>query len=367
MEAFRFQRALPARAFIARIEEMPIHMHDGAELMYVLKGEPEVKISFNRYKLRAGDFLIVNAHEVHSLQAGKNTEILILQAGQSLFAGNEFAFDPHFYDQCNQEAVKEAKQAMVEAYLALKGEGPEPENIIRRLTSICDTFFQIHQYDVVHKEPMDFSSNETTESRIGNVYKLLYDHYDKKLRLSDVADMEHIDMFYTSRLLKGGMGIGFQDTLNIIRTDRAEVFLLGTDLPVQQVGEKVGFSSHTYFVKHFKERFGMTPSAYRQKYREEIYPKKKMNFRMADYGKEELDRLVLYLESGQKMPLKERRMEEVYYAAESLSGLCAELDELADEKYENEQFSLCRKEGQTEIRLKSRGICISLQPSTKSK
>lgn len=362
MEAFRFPGPCRAKTFIGRTAGLPIHMHDGIELMYVLKGEFRIKISFNQYRLRAGDFLPVNAYEVHSLEAEEAADILFLQMDEALFEGKEFAFDPHFYANYNQEAVKEAKEKMVQIYLSFAAEeqSRETERFVKTIISICDSFFQVHQYDVIHQAHMDFSQSRAAGSRMQNVYQFLYDHYDQRLRLSDVAHMEHMDMSYTSRLLKGGMGAGFQDTLNIIRTDRAEVFLLGTDLPVQQVGEKVGFSSHAYFVKHFKDHFGMAPSAYRQKYRNDIYPKKKMELHLVNYSRAELLTLIQMLESGREKQSREQSMAELRYGADYLVRLCSELTGGADISLENDSLALHQEDGTIEIQLKGTNIRIHI-------
>lgn len=362
MEAFRFFGTSRANAFIGQMAELPIHMHDGVELMYVLKGTLHVKISFNQHKMKAGDFLLVNAYEVHSLQAEEKAEILFLQMGESLLAEKEFAFDPHFYETYNQEAVKEVKGKMVRMYLSQEAGKPagEAEGLAKEIASICDSFFQLHQYDVIHKAHMDFSPNQAAGARMQNVYQLLYDHYDKRLRLSDVAHMEHMDMSYISRLLKDGMGVGFQDTLNIIRTDRAEVFLLGTDLLVQQVGEKVGFSSHAYFVKHFKAHFGMAPAAYRQKYRNDIYPKRKMELQLINYSSTELMDLIRDLESGRQKQSEEQYMEELRYEADYLIRLCSALICSDGARLETDCLLLHKRDGNVEILLKDRNIRIQI-------
>lgn len=365
MEAFRFFGAPKANAFIGQVTELPIHMHDGIELMYVLKGELYVKISFNRHKMKPGDFLVVNAYEVHGLQAEEKAEILFLQMDKELFEGLEFAFDPHFYGNYNQEAVKEVKEKMARIYLSQEEEKPaeEAEQFVKEIASLCDSFFQIHQYDVTHKAHMNFSPKQAAGTRVQNVYQLLYDYYDKKLRLSDVAHMEHVDMSYISRLLKVGMGAGFQDTLNIIRTDRAEVFLLGTDLPVQQVGEKVGFSSHAYFVKHFKSHFGMTPAAYRQKYRNQIYPQKKMELRLISYSRAELIERIRTLESGRKKQSEEQYMEELRYEADYLIRLCSDIGG-EEATLENDRLLLHKGDGKLEILLKDSNTRIQIIQDT---
>lgn len=48
-----------------------------------------------------------------------------------------------------------------------------------------------------------------------------------------------------------------------VRVEQAKRLLVQTDLPVQAVGEKVGFPNANYFFKLFKKMTGRTPNDYR--------------------------------------------------------------------------------------------------------
>ena len=49
-----------------------------------------------------------------------------------------------------------------------------------------------------------------------------------------------------------------------MRVKRAAELLENTDLPMQKVGEEVGFSDQNYFSRIFKKYKGRTPSSYRR-------------------------------------------------------------------------------------------------------
>ena len=51
------------------------------------------------------------------------------------------------------------------------------------------------------------------------------------------------------------------------RIDAAKRLLVTTDLSAQEIAERTGFSGVAYFHKQFKKVTGMTPNAYRGKYR----------------------------------------------------------------------------------------------------
>ena len=52
------------------------------------------------------------------------------------------------------------------------------------------------------------------------------------------------------------------DFIRSIRLKRAAQLLQGSQLPIVEVANRVGFSSPSYFSKCFKEMFGMLPKQY---------------------------------------------------------------------------------------------------------
>lgn len=57
-------------------------------------------------------------------------------------------------------------------------------------------------------------------------------------------------------------GLSPSDFIRSIRLKRAAFLLLNGQLPVNEVADKVGFSSAKYFAKYFREMFGVPPSQY---------------------------------------------------------------------------------------------------------
>lgn len=70
---------------------------------------------------------------------------------------------------------------------------------------------------------------------------------------------------YISALFKKKTGHTLIHYLHGVRMEKAAVFLRETDLPVHEVGHRVGFPSDNYFIKIFKRWTGCTPSQYRHR------------------------------------------------------------------------------------------------------
>ena len=79
-----------------------------------------------------------------------------------------------------------------------------------------------------------------------------------------IADVVHMHPDYISNLFHRKMGISLSNYILNERLKAAKVMLATTDLTLQQISAKVGFSAPTYFHRQFKRSFGITPQQYRK-------------------------------------------------------------------------------------------------------
>lgn len=269
--------------FLAHIRHMPVHMHDGIELLYVLKGNFRVKISFNSYLLEEGDFLLINPAEVHAIEAlSDNNRVILMEIDESLFKSKFFAFDIFFYRNLKTTKVKEVKERM-QALLHLDMQAnhmssPAKGAMLQEIINICEVDFQMHVYDVHFKRSNTYAEHPLNSERIRQVYEYLYAQGTGKKKLEELARIINIDKCYASRLIRASLGKPFQEVINIINADRAEVLLLGTDLSIQHISEALNFSSVNYFSKVFKQFFSLSPHAYRKAFKGKSHPGMPMDY-----------------------------------------------------------------------------------------
>lgn len=100
-------------------------------------------------------------------------------------------------------------------------------------------------------------------SRFRPFLERLRDQPSATLSLADAASLCHLSPAYFSRLFRDVFGRGFADYVTQMRLNQAAVRLASTSGSVSEIGFAVGFSSHAYFTARFRQRFGMTPSAFR--------------------------------------------------------------------------------------------------------
>jgi AraC-like DNA-binding protein len=92
-------------------------------------------------------------------------------------------------------------------------------------------------------------------------------HFREKIYLDQIAGMLGISSSYLSRLFKKDTGMCFQDYVNEVKVERSSNLLLYSNETLSMIAEYVNFPSQSYFGKIFKERRGMTPRQFREKYK----------------------------------------------------------------------------------------------------
>jgi AraC family L-rhamnose operon transcriptional activator RhaR len=84
--------------------------------------------------------------------------------------------------------------------------------------------------------------------------------------LTDLANALHLAPGYLVRLFKAETGLPPMAYLSRHRVELAADQLLHTDLPISRIGEAVGWPDQNYFARRFKSHYGLSASAYRQRF-----------------------------------------------------------------------------------------------------
>ncbi|TBL70332.1 AraC family transcriptional regulator [Paenibacillus thalictri] len=95
---------------------------------------------------------------------------------------------------------------------------------------------------------------------------LLQEHYMEDLSLEECAERLSASPYTLSRTFKQITGVNFVDFLMTLRIEKAKELLIGTQLKISEVARQVGYQ-HSYFNKIFKGTVGLTPTQYREQYR----------------------------------------------------------------------------------------------------
>ena len=90
------------------------------------------------------------------------------------------------------------------------------------------------------------------------------------IRVKDVLDLATRSPTTLERRIKRILGRTIKAEITRVRLARAKLLLCETDLPVWKVSSRTGFSESKYFCDVFRANEKMTPSDYRNKFRDQV-------------------------------------------------------------------------------------------------
>jgi len=109
-------------------------------------------------------------------------------------------------------------------------------------------------------------------SKIAYVIQTMNKEYARDCGVEDYAALCSMSKFHFLRVFKEITGKPPIEYRNKIRFDHAAEMLLDTDMPINEIARRVGFSSNVYFCDAFRKKMGITPSQYRKSHRACITP-----------------------------------------------------------------------------------------------
>jgi AraC family L-rhamnose operon transcriptional activator RhaR len=109
-------------------------------------------------------------------------------------------------------------------------------------------------------------TSDRPHSSIAAALRLIDEHPADEWTLSLLAERVHIEPTYFVRLFHKSVGVPPMAYLTGRRAELAAGLLRRTHLPVGEVGKLVGWPDPNHFSRRFREKLGLSPSRYRQRF-----------------------------------------------------------------------------------------------------
>lgn len=152
-----------------------------------------------------------------------------------------------------------------------------------RLEKVVDLFVNLAQSTLTTSNPkrkIDVGQlrdvNEMIETfpkktEIVNAVKYIEKNLHRKICLEEVANKVYLSQYYFSKLFKKELGMNFVTYLKYQRVIKAKEFLRHSNLSIDDIARRVGFSQTSYFCKSFRDITSKSPSSFRKEINIEKY------------------------------------------------------------------------------------------------
>ncbi|WNS43365.1 AraC family transcriptional regulator [Paenibacillus sp. MMS20-IR301] len=250
-----------------------LHKHDDLhEIIYIEDGEGFFVIDGKEYTARKGDILIYNQGILHQEQSNPEDPLVTYSCG--------FRFLPPVSEQRDWLIPREREPVIRPNYFS------EEFSVLMKALfnefSLRNRGYQLISQHLLEAillllERMIFLQNRTEKeqkaSLASEIKEYLDIHYRKKLTLTGLAQLFHIDSYYLVHMFKNNFGIAPISYLIQRRMGEAMRLIATTDKKIWEVAKLVGYDNPNYFSILFTRVIGISPSKFRNSHTPGIYNK----------------------------------------------------------------------------------------------
>lgn len=106
--------------------------------------------------------------------------------------------------------------------------------------------------------------SDKTNPIIQKACKYIEENLDKDVSLEQLANYLGCSPFYLSKLFKEERGSNYISYVTELRLEKAKKLLGNDSLIIKEITSMVGYNDQNYFSKLFKQKFGVSPTEYRE-------------------------------------------------------------------------------------------------------
>lgn len=260
---------------------VPVHWHDSIEILYVLDGESIINMEQRSYVLTKGEFIIIDSKVVHSTNSHSFSHFLLIQIPQSFLRTCIPDADClHFQNVCSIPGTPLSEPPQTASALPEKSLSDSIRCILNGLTHLWNTKpdgYRLKYYSYIFDllyimmtyfksdiSQTEYHQTEKYMERLTTVMSYVKQHYREDISLQDISDYLALNPAYFTRFFKKYMNMTFTEYLNTIRLRFIYEDIISTDLPIQTILEKNGFTNYKLFMRLFRQTYGCTPSQKRK-------------------------------------------------------------------------------------------------------
>lgn len=270
---------LPCHVSLNRVTKgYPSHRHDFLEFSYVIEGSGAESVNGIIHPMKPGTFTFVLPYQVHELFTDPGSTLVLYNCMFSLSllmespAGRDSWFGllledaqglpPFLQLEGNQrETMRRLTGELFEEYVAQ--EWGRTALLKAKLTETLVRFDRLRRRE--QQETRTQQASGRAERTIWPLIQYIHAHYHhERLTLSELSGRFQLSASRISEMIKETTGQTFVHFLTDLRLKYAIGLLASTDMSMMEIAAESGFGSYKTFVKMFRERQGIPPTAYRK-------------------------------------------------------------------------------------------------------
>ncbi|MFB5660968.1 AraC family transcriptional regulator [Alteribacillus sp. HJP-4] len=255
-------------------EELPNHIHDWYELIYINEGDKWFFIDQNFYHFQPGDILLVPPNTIHRAILKKNEFIVTtvmffspkiitqwLPTSENTFLNlfNQARAEREYRYRMELNHLLEFEKLLEEIHEEYEGGKDDRYEYL---------LVQLHSLLLFINRCCTYSHTQNANRKSEWIYPILTyidERTSQSLSLEELAQHVSVTPAYLSKVFKQTLGMTLSEYITTKRLKLAKDMLCQTSENIETIAENCGFYSMPHFYRTFKKHTQLTPRQYRQR------------------------------------------------------------------------------------------------------
>lgn len=245
------------------------HRHHHYTLLVLYAGETKQFIDFKEYEAKEGALILMRPGQVHyEVNPGHSVMYMITFTGEFLFS---YSADNHWEQQFSTnllllkyeelQSLKPFLELLITEYGLLKKNKAVVAQLLLAVLEKTASLIALHS---------TVQGRKRYSTLMRKFTDLVEQHFLTATKVSDYAARLFVSAGHLNDVVKEMTGTNAKTIINERRVLEAKRLLFWTQLPIRDVGWKIGFEDPAYFTRFFKKHTGKLPAAFQRDIQKDI-------------------------------------------------------------------------------------------------
>ncbi|SMG22385.1 helix-turn-helix domain-containing protein [Paenibacillus aquistagni] len=263
--------------------ELPDHVHDWYELVYVHSGAGHFFIDHHLFDMNEGDLFIIPQNTIHRAFPDREDPVTstalffspiliqampIIESFSFLQYFEQCRFDHYYKLECSELLKSMMVHSLTMMNDELKGEKPGFRHAV--ILILHQMIVSIHREGYERRKQIEIQE-AISPDWMKNILQYIDANYAEEMSLEQLSEVAAVSTAHLSRRFKQLTGMNVINYIVMKRIVHAKQRLMESHDKVDTIAYASGFESLPHFHRTFKKIVGMTPAAYRREHSANTY------------------------------------------------------------------------------------------------
>lgn len=257
-------------AKLHQFAELP-HKHDFFLMLFITNGHGKHQVDFQDHEIKAGRFFFIRPGQMHYWMLSENIEGFVFFHSIGFYnnhLNHHKISDFHHFKNYQNEPFVDLKAGTFSFVSSLLSQlyseynNNQPMRISKAHSMIHLIYIEISR----NYKSSAMKANRTYLEKLNKFEILVESHYLTKKMPREYAALLNMTEKHLNRIIKHCLNKTTTELIADRLIIEAKRMLLHSDLQVNQVSDKLGFSERSYFNRFFKKQTLLTPNQFRNQY-----------------------------------------------------------------------------------------------------